>query len=178
MAKIAVSTRCRKGFAEDLFLAQGREAGVIVEFDTDLLWHSVAHFGTEQDAVADPVANLSVDDFQLFEVNAFRDAAIDRDPLLAAQRDAALGLLRALQTGELPASQVFDVEQYGRFLALVDLWGATQGTAADEPALLLQSGDRASWSRLGSTRVRWELWTASIWLRRYNDARSASRLRS
>lgn len=118
----------QEGLAEDLPCAQGREAGVIVEFDTDVLWASIAHFGSAQDAYFDPVANLSVDDFQLFEVNAFRDAAIERDPALTAQRDAALGLLRALQTGALPASEVFDVEQYGRFLALADLWGATQGT--------------------------------------------------
>ena len=118
----------QEGFAEELLFAQDREAGVIVEFDTDLLWEAFAHFVTEQDAYADPIANLSADDFQLFEVNAFRDAAIDRDPALAAQRDAALGLLRALQTGALPASAVFDVEQYGRFLALADLWGAARGT--------------------------------------------------
>jgi hypothetical protein len=119
----------QEGFAEDLFLTQRREAGVIVEFDTDLLWQSIAHFGTARQTYADPITNLSANNFQLFEVNAFRDAEIDRDPALAAQRDSALGLLRALQTGELPASQVFDVERYGRFLALVDLWGATQGTA-------------------------------------------------
>jgi hypothetical protein len=34
-----------------------------------------------------------------------------------------------LQAGELTAAQVFDVEQYGRFLALVDLWGATDAVA-------------------------------------------------
>jgi hypothetical protein len=120
----------QEGFGDELLLAQGRQAGVIVEFDADLLWESIAHFGGDtQAAHADPVANLSAADFQYFEVNAFRDAAIAADPDLSAQRERAIGLLRALQTGELPASEVFDVEQYGRFLALVDLWDATQATS-------------------------------------------------
>jgi hypothetical protein len=38
-------------------------------------------------------------------------------------------MLRALQTGELVASDIFDPELYGRFLALVDLWGATEATS-------------------------------------------------
>ncbi len=120
----------QEGFANELLTSQGRPEGVIVRFDADLLWESVAHFeGDAQAAYADPIANLSTTDFQYFEVDAFRDAAIDSDPALSAQRDAAIGLLRALQAGELRASQVFDIEQYGRFLALVDLWGATPATS-------------------------------------------------
>ena len=120
----------QEGFANELLATQGRPEGVIVRFDADLLWESIAHFqGDAQAAYADPITNLSTTDFQYFEVDAFRDAAIDSDPDLSAQRDAAIGLLRALQAGELKASQVFDVERYGRFLALVDLWGATQSTS-------------------------------------------------
>ena len=120
----------QEGFADELLAAQGRTAGVIVRFDADLLWESIAHFaGDAQAAYADPIANLSVTDFQYFEVDTFRDTAIARDPDLSAQKDTAIGLLRALQTGQLKASDVFDVARYGRFLALVDLWGATQGTS-------------------------------------------------
>ncbi|HEY73850.1 MAG: hypothetical protein DRJ03_13520 [Chloroflexi bacterium] len=116
----------QEGFADELLMAQRRQEGVIVRCDADLLWESIAHFqGDAQAAYADPIANLSTGDWQYFEVDAFRDAAIDSDPALSAQRDAAIGLLRALQAGELEASRVFDVERYGRFLALVDLWGAT-----------------------------------------------------
>jgi hypothetical protein len=120
----------QEGFADELLMAQGRPAGVIVEFDADLLWKSIAHFqGDAQAAYADPIANLSAADFQYFEVDPFRDATIARDPDLSVQKDAAIGLLRALQAGELEASDVFDAEEYGRFLALADLWGATQGTS-------------------------------------------------
>jgi hypothetical protein len=119
-----------EGFANELLTSQGRRAGIIVRFDADLLWESIAHFqGDAQTAYADPILNLSAADYQYLEVDAFRDAAISDDPELSAQRDAAIGLLRALQTGQLEASQVFDMERYGRFLALVDLWGATQATS-------------------------------------------------
>jgi hypothetical protein len=120
----------QEGFAEELLAAQNRPEGVIVRFDADLLWESIAHFqGDAQAAYADPIANLSAADLRHFEVDTFRDAAISQDPALSAQRERAIGLLRALQTGELKASDVFDVELYGRFLALVDLWGATQSTS-------------------------------------------------
>jgi hypothetical protein len=120
----------QEGFGSELLAAQGRREGVIVRFDADLLWRSIAHFGGDaQAAYADPVANLTAADFQYFEVDTFRDADIAQDPELSAERGRALGMLRALQAGEVAASQVFDVEQYGRFLALVDLWGATQGTS-------------------------------------------------
>jgi hypothetical protein len=119
-----------EGFANDLLVAQGRSEGVIVEFDADLLWESIAHFqGNAQAAHADPIANLSAADFQYFEVDTFRDALIASDPTLSIYKDNAIGLLRALQTGEMKASNVFDMELYARFLALVDLWGATQGTS-------------------------------------------------
>jgi hypothetical protein len=120
----------QEGFADELLAAQGRPGGVIVKFDAGLLWESIAHFqGDMQAAYADPVANLSAAGFQYLEVDAVREAALARDPRLSAQKDNAIGLLRALQAGELRASEVFDVDKYGRFLALVDLWGATQGTS-------------------------------------------------
>ncbi|MCP4544290.1 MAG: hypothetical protein GY832_44835 [Chloroflexi bacterium] len=120
----------QEGFANELLAAQGRPEGVIARFDADLLWESIVHFGGDtQAAYHDPVANLSATDFQYFEVDTFRDTDIARDPVLSAQKDTAIGLLRALQTNQLKASDVFDVEQYGRFLALVDLWGATEGAS-------------------------------------------------
>jgi hypothetical protein len=120
----------QEGFGSELLAAQGRREGVIVRFDADLLWRSIAHFGGDAHAAyTDPVANLSAADFRFFELDTFRDADIDRDPELSAQRERALAMLRALQAGEAAASEVLDVEQYGRFLALVDLWGATEATS-------------------------------------------------
>jgi hypothetical protein len=109
----------QEGFGSELATAQGRPNGVMVEFAAERLWESTIHFsGDNQAAVADPVTNLTADNFQLFEVDTFRDATIATDEILSAQKDKAIGLLRGLQAGELTAAQVFDVEQYGRFLAL------------------------------------------------------------
>jgi hypothetical protein len=118
----------QEGFGSELTESQERPRGVIVEFDATRLWESIAKFGGNATAANDdPVTNLTAHDFQYFEVDAFRDATIARDELLSVQKERAIGLLRGLQSGELSAGEVFDTAQYGRFLALVDLWGATDG---------------------------------------------------
>ena len=120
----------QEGFDPQLLAFNNQPQGVIVEFDATPFWQSIAYYGGDrQAATADPVANLTANDFQFFEVDTFRDAAIAADPELTAQKNQAVGLLRGLQSGDLAASEVFDVEKYGRFLALADLWGATEGTS-------------------------------------------------
>ncbi|MCP4424173.1 MAG: hypothetical protein GY803_06760 [Chloroflexi bacterium] len=120
----------QEGFGPELITAQGRTEGVIVEFDAARLWESIAYAdGGATEADADPITNLTADDFKYFEVDTFRDAAVARDETLTAQKNTAIGLLRGLQNGELAAADVFDGERYGRFLALVDLWGAPQAAS-------------------------------------------------
>jgi hypothetical protein len=109
---------------------QQSDQGIVVKFDTQTLRRSIAHFqGDVEAAYADPVSNLAVTAFQYLELAPYRDAALTPDPTLAPQREQVLGKLRELQTGARSASEVFDVDAYGRFLALVDLWGATQATS-------------------------------------------------
>ena len=120
----------QEGFTDELLVAQGRPGGVIVRFDADPLWKSVARAGGVIATVnADPIANLAGSDFQYFEIDTFRDSAIASSPELSTQQGLAIGMLRALQSGAVKASDVFDVDQYGRFLALVDLWGANHATS-------------------------------------------------
>ena len=120
----------QEGFGPELIAGNDRPEGVLVEFDAEPLWETISYFeGDYQSAAADPITNLSSTDFQYFEVDTFRDAAIADDPVLSVQKDRAIGLLRGLQSGKLAAAEVFDVEKYGRFLALTDLWAATQGTS-------------------------------------------------
>lgn len=116
----------QEGFGAGQMTNPARPESVIVEYDATQLWESIAYMEGSAAAGADPIANLTASDFLYFEVDAFRDATIARDEQLLAQRDTAVALLRGLQSGELAASDVFDVKRYGRFLALVDLWGATQ----------------------------------------------------
>ncbi|MCP5094101.1 MAG: hypothetical protein GY943_00960 [Chloroflexi bacterium] len=120
----------QEGFAPPLLAANGRSPGVIVEFDAESLWRTVRRFGGDVDAaIADPITNLGASDFQFFAIDTFQETSVADDATLSAQQAAAEDLLRGLQSGTLPATAVFDVTQYGRFLALVDLWGTTGTTA-------------------------------------------------
>jgi hypothetical protein len=120
----------QEGITSELPEVQGRSPGITLGYDATLLWKSIVHFqGDVQAAYTDPVANLSVEGLEYLEVDAPRDIDIATDPELSAQRDRAVVLLRGLQAGTLRASDVFDAQQYGRFLALVDLWGAFQSTS-------------------------------------------------
>lgn len=120
----------QEGFDEALLTDQGHPAGVVVAFDADRLWKAIARFeGNAEAAFADPVTHLTDDDLRYFEIDTYRDAAIAADPALTAQKETALNLLYALQMGERQASEVFNVAQYGRFLALVDLWGVTEAAS-------------------------------------------------
>ncbi len=101
-------------------------SGAVVAFNTRRLWEAAALYdGDLGAALADPVLDLDPHDSRYFEVE-LRDAEI-LDPA-ATPAGEALTLLRGLQQGELAAGEVLDLEQYGRFLALVDLWGATGAT--------------------------------------------------
>lgn len=104
-----------EGFARELFETQGRREGVIIRYDEDLLWEYRALYD-------DQVTAPGVDRFYL--VDDFQSGRVAADPVLAAQRDVAIGLLRAVWTGERTGGEVFDVEAMGTFLALTDLWHA------------------------------------------------------
>lgn len=118
----------QEGFGPELLTARGLPEGVVVEFDTDRLWENAAYFdGDLSAASADPISNLRLEDFRFFPVDTFREAAVADDPVLAGQEAAALQLLWGWQQGDLTAAEVFDVHKAGRFLALIDLWGAVEG---------------------------------------------------
>lgn len=120
----------QEGYSRSLTASQGNPPGIIVAFDTAPLWESVAQFGGKPEAAfADPVSNLSLLDFRALGIETLNlTISVDvGDP--TAERGRALDLLYSLQTGQRSASEVFDGRQYGRFLALADLWGATQATS-------------------------------------------------
>jgi len=118
------------GFDANLPTSQGKEPGIIVEFDPTLIWQNIAYFdGDSKAALADPVTNLSDSGIQFLEVDTFRDAAIARDDNLSSQKEEAIEKLRAFQRGELTAAELFDLDAYAQFLALSDLWGASDATS-------------------------------------------------
>ena len=113
------------GLTDALPASQDRPGGVVLGFDADRFWQQVAGFqGDLSLALADPI--LELEGLHYLEADAFGDTAIERDPLLEAQRDAALAQLHHLQARTRPAGEVVNVDRYARFLALVDLWGLPQ----------------------------------------------------
>ncbi|MCP4537073.1 MAG: hypothetical protein GY832_07990 [Chloroflexi bacterium] len=104
-----------EGFSKELFEAQERREGLIIRYDEDLVWEYRAFYD-------DQLVPQAINEFYI--IDEFQSGRINADPALSAQRDVAVGLLRALWTGEQSGAQVFNIETMGRFLALSDLWRA------------------------------------------------------
>ncbi len=107
-----------ESFAKELLEFQGRRESVIVRYSEDLLWRSWA---LRDDAVTPPGVE------RFYVADEFDSGRVNASPVLAAQRDTAVGLLRGFVTGELAAPEVFDLERTGKYLALSDLWNALHG---------------------------------------------------
>ncbi|MDJ0704159.1 MAG: hypothetical protein QNJ46_12820 [Leptolyngbyaceae cyanobacterium MO_188.B28] len=74
--------------------------------------------------VAEP---SKADDYRKAGISAGQANRLDQLFILSQQREAAISLLTAFQTEDLPASQVFDVPLLAKFLALCDLWQIDHG---------------------------------------------------
>jgi hypothetical protein len=116
-----------ESFSKELLESLGRREGVIVRFSESLFWERRALYGGAVDErwkyAVDPIATTL--DMQAFsEVDEFNTNKIQSDPVLSEQSTTALGLLRGFQSQDLLASQVFDAELMGRYLAHTNLWGA------------------------------------------------------
>jgi len=114
-----------ENFTAEMIEGQDRRQGVIIRFNEDIFWNNIANFwgeGIHLDGGTWMVTNKESAD-----ITPFQASKIEADPTLAAEAQTARDLLRAFQTGERPASEVFDVNLMGRFLALSDLWNACHG---------------------------------------------------
>jgi hypothetical protein len=110
------------GFSRELIETSGHRMGLMLRYDEDLMWRYRAYYD-------DQLIPVGANDFHIvddYAPNASPGMA-NFDAAYAAQRDAAFGMLRAVWNGERPASDVFDLETMGRFLALSDLWCAPHG---------------------------------------------------
>jgi len=105
-----------ESFAKELIESQQRREGVIIRYNEDLLWEYWAAFDN------DWMTPRGVTDFYI--IDEFESGRVGANPALSAQRDAAVGLLRGLWTGEQTPAEVFDVEAFAKFMALSDVWGA------------------------------------------------------
>ena len=112
-------------FAPELIESQGRRQGVIIRFNEDLYWNNLANFW--EDGITVDGGSWMVTNESSADITSFQESKVALDPVLKPEADAARALLRAYQTGERPASEVFDVELMGRYFALTDLWRACHG---------------------------------------------------
>jgi hypothetical protein len=106
-------------FAKEMVESNRRREGVIVRFDESLVWRA-----------KDSLAGESVGWYGAFDhytnaaIDAFGSGKIGESPTLSAQYEVAAGMLRGFVDGRLRASEVFDVELSGRYLAIADMFGA------------------------------------------------------
>ena len=111
-----------ESFTEDLLESQERREGAIFRYNEDLLW-------TERANNISPTDNFWITEgFGTNEVTPFRSSRVAKNPLLSEEYQAGSDLLNAFSRGLLPAEAVLDVELWGRYYALTDLWGAGHGT--------------------------------------------------
>lgn len=103
-------------FSKELLESQGRREGVIIRLDESLVW---AHNFDALRGFQGPF-----DDFQNAKVNAFQMSKIAESEDLSRNLRTATGLMRGFAERRLTASDVFDPELMGRFLAVADFWGA------------------------------------------------------
>ena len=114
-----------ESFSGELLESQDRREGVILRFDEDLFRKNLATFAEiELIDQAEDLGMFMVADMDNADITLFRSGYVEQDPILITEAQAAVTLLRSFQSGEKISSQVFDVQQMGRFFALADLWGA------------------------------------------------------
>jgi hypothetical protein len=105
-------------FSKELLEFNDRREGVIVCYDESLLWRARGLMGGHEHA--DPIFSS----YKNTAVDSFRSSHIAKSPALTENLAIAVGLLRSFTSGDLRASEVFDIELMGRFLAVLEFLGS------------------------------------------------------
>ena len=103
-------------FSKELLERNGRKEGVIVKFDESLVWAS--NDGNERGFGG------IYDNYKVSEIKPFSKAKIQKSESLENSYKLAAGLLRGFVNGNLSASDVFDSNQLGSYIAASQFWGA------------------------------------------------------
>ena len=102
-------------FDKMLLESQRRREGVILKFDETLFWGGLLLNGTHG----------PYDNHHNAPITAFKKGTIQKSETLTRDYDVARSLLRGFVEGHLPASDVFDAELMGRYLAACEIFDAT-----------------------------------------------------
>ena len=104
--------------AKELMESQGRRESVIVRFDESQLWDDLTHKGY----LDDRFNNYTTTPFRVVQGGKVR-----KSPKLVKSWKTAAGLLKGFYHGELTGSQVFNVEEFARYLAATEILNAPNG---------------------------------------------------
>lgn len=102
-------------FSKELLESQGRRESIILKLDEAKYWA----FSGRGDRFASPLGN-----FHTARIVPFRPTTVAKSPALSNDLKVATGLFKGFAAGKMAASDVFDAELMGRFLAIVDTWDA------------------------------------------------------
>ena len=105
-----------EAFSKELLERNGRKEGVIIRFDESLLW--------EFRARGAPLGHGPFEGHYNAPIDAFQSAKIEQSERLKSDYAVAAGLLKGFVKGHLSASEVFDVDRMGSYLAVAQFWGS------------------------------------------------------
>jgi len=104
-------------FSKELLESQSRRDGPIVRYDENRVFSSF-------DGPSGNGFGGIYDDFRNTAADVFQSSAVVESPILSGQADYAMGMLRAFGEGKVAASEIFDAETMGAYLAVSELMGA------------------------------------------------------
>ncbi|HJP04253.1 MAG: hypothetical protein CL799_13520 [Chromatiales bacterium] len=111
-------------FAKELLEYNRRREGVIIRFDESRVWEAAdSPYG---EAVG---WGGAFDHYGNAKIDAFGSGKIAESEALTKQYVVAEGLLRSFVDGQLKASEVFDVDQLGAFIAISEVFGSWHAVA-------------------------------------------------
>ncbi|MCP4090709.1 MAG: hypothetical protein GY746_13120 [Gammaproteobacteria bacterium] len=111
-------------FGKELLEYNRRREGVIVRFDESLVWSATDSLTGETVGWGG-----AFDHYRNAAIDAIGSGKIAESAALTQQYGVAVGLLRGFVNKELTASEVFDAEQMGQFLAVSDAFGTWHAVA-------------------------------------------------
>ena len=122
-----------ESFYTELIESQERRSGVIVRYNEDDMWQNWANFfsyGAEDlRTMSGSSGYFMAAGVQSANISGYGMGKIVDDPVLLAEYRTAQRMLRDFQMGKVNASEVFDIDEMGKFVAISELWGAGHALA-------------------------------------------------
>ncbi len=112
-------------FEKQLLEFRARREGPIVKFAEEGMWQ--ARRRDLNDDLPEKSTELTLNQYEAAEIEAFRQSKTLEDPKLAKQFAQAQSLMKAYKYGEKPVTEVFDLDRLARYYAITDIFKAYHG---------------------------------------------------